>query len=218
MNASSVYRSLFAIANITLISWSTPLFSRDASEVNEDEFWRTTYCVAGGLPMEIRFALADNPTKLEGDSFDLSKIDIIGKQIDIKISALLKESLAAALRQTYGNKEIEWSSDQVKELADSFILEIYKKAPNSLGIDFCGPREKVGNAALAAILGYFSRAVQLEDGSQPIWLENAQASSNGTIVIMLSMALRISQIDFDKEKVLQAFSERQIEESRIERQ
>lgn len=216
MNASSVYRCLFAVSNIALIFWSTPLISNDADKVSEDEFWRTTYCVAGGLPMEIRFSLTDNPTRLEGDSFDLSKIDIISEQIDIKISALLKESLAAALQQTYGNKEIEWSSEQIKELADFFILEIHKNSPKSLGIEFCGPSEKVGNAALAAILGYFSRTVQLEDGSQPTWLENAKASSNGTIIVMLSMALRISQINFDKEKILQTFSDRQNEESRIE--
>lgn len=175
--------------------------------MNEEDFWRTTYCVAGRLPMEVRFSLADNPERLEGDRFDLSAVDRISEQVDIKVAALLKDSVTAAWQETYGAQASQWSSELTKELADALVVEIVARAPKSLEIDFCGNRESVGGAAYAAIFGYFSRAVQLEDGRWPGWLADAQARSNGGIIVMLAVALRLAQIEFDTGKLVQTLAE-----------
>lgn len=191
------------VMHAALIGCSTTVLSGEVPDVaSEDEFWRTTYCVAGGLPMEVQFSLADNPMRLEGDSFDLSDVDRISRQLDIKITALLKDSVAAAWRQTYGNQTTELSSERTRELAELLVVEIAARAPKSLGITFCGPGEQVGNAAFSAISGYFSRAVQLGNGRQPGWLAHAQERSNGGIVVMLAVALRLAQIEFDTEKLV----------------
>jgi hypothetical protein len=77
MNVQSTYRWLFAlVAQGLLIGYSTPLVSGEAAELQaDDEFWRTTYCVAGRLPMEVQFSLADNPVRLDGDSFGMREVD-----------------------------------------------------------------------------------------------------------------------------------------------
>lgn len=172
---------------------------------SEDEFWRTTFCVAGKLRMEVQFSLADNPVRLGGDRFGLSEVDRISEQVDIKIAALLKDSATAAWQQTYGNQATQWSNQLTNELAEALVVEIAARAPKSLGIGFCGSSVQVGNAAYAAIFGYFSRAVQLENGRWPIWLAHAQ--SKGGIVVMLAVSLRLAKIDFDTGKLVQSLAD-----------
>jgi hypothetical protein len=209
MNSHSSYRWLFVlVTQVSLIGCSTPVVSGEMPDAaSEDEFWRTTFCVAGKLPMEVQFSLADNPVRLEGDRFGLSEVDRIIEQLDIRVAALLKDSATAAWQQTYGNQATKWSSQLTNELADALVVEIAARAPKSLGIGFCGSSEQVGNAAYAAIFGYFSRAVQLEGGRWPGWLDEAQARSHGGIVVMLAVALRLAQIEFDTEKLVQSLAE-----------
>lgn len=207
MNCLSTYRWLITLVmQASLMGCSMPVVSGEVPDAaSENEFWRTTYCVAGGLPKEVRFSLADNPVRLEGDSFDLSEIDRISEQVDIKVANLLKDSAAAAWRQTHGDQAAQWSSERTNELAEALVVEIAARAPKSLGIGFCGSHDQVGNAAYAAIVGYFSRAVQLENGHWPSWLAHAQ--SKGGIVVMLAVSLRLAKIEFDTEKLVQSLAE-----------
>lgn len=209
MKSRSTVRWIFTFGTqALLIGCSAPAVLGEAPDAaTEDEFWRTTYCVAGGLPMEVRFSLSDNPARLEGDSFRLSEVDRLIEQIDIKVAALLKESVTAAWQQTYGNQMGEWSSTLTNELADALVAEISARAPKALGIGFCGAHDKVGNAAYAALFGYFSRAVQLNDGSSPGWLADKNGQAHGGIVVMLAVALRLAKIEFDTADLMQTLAE-----------
>lgn len=209
MNIPSGYRWLLAlVAQCSLIGCSTPVVSGEVEDLaSDDEFWRTTYCVAGHLPMEVQFSLADNPVRLDGESFGMREVDHISGQVDIKIAALLKESVAAAWQQAYGGQVIQWSRERSLELAEALVVEIAERAPKALGIRFCGGYEAVGNAAYAAIAEYFSRAVQLEGGRPPSWLAHAQTRSNGGIIVMLAVALRLAHIEFDPEQLVETLSE-----------
>ena len=209
MNSPQAYRWISALVILVLlIGCSTTVLSGEVPDAaSEDEFWRTTYCVAGGLPMEVRFSLVDNPVRLEGDAFDSSEIDRISGQVDIKVAALLKDSIAAAWRQTYGNKVSEWSSERTRELAELLVVEIVARAPDSLGISFCGSSDQVGDAAFAAISGYFSRAVQLDGGRDPSWLAHTRERSNGGIIVMLAVALRLARIEFDTKELVRTLTQ-----------
>ena len=156
--------------------------------------------------MEVQFALPGNPARLGGGSFDLSSVDQLSEQVDIKVAGLLKDSVSAAWQQTYRKHPTEWSSELSKELAEALVVEVAARAPTTLGIGFCGNREKVGNAAYVAILGYFSRALQLDGGRPPSWLAHAETPSNGGIVVMLAVALRLARIDFDIGKLVQTLT------------
>lgn len=209
MNRITVSRSVIVCVLKAFLTWFSPwvLAGESPDAANEDEFWRTTYCVAGGLPMEIQFSIEGNPLKLGADSFDLNDIDRIGNQLDVKVAALLKDSVTATWRQTYGDRAEHWSSELSNELVETFVLEIAARAPKSLGISFCGDGDQVGSAAYTAIFGYFSRAVQLEGGRAPSWLADRRSRSKGGIIVMLAVALRLAHIQFDAEELVRTLAE-----------
>jgi hypothetical protein len=120
---------------------------------------------------------------------------------------LLKDSVAAAWQQTYGDQAIPWSIERSRELAEVFVVEIAERAPESLGIRFCGRPERVGNAAYASVIEYFMRAVQLDGGRPPGWLAHAQAPSSGGIIVMLAVSLRLANIEFEPEQLVQTLAE-----------
>lgn len=211
MNYPPSHRWLFAfVMQLMLSACSAQMVSGEEPDArSEAEFWRTRYCVAGGLPMEVQFSLPGNPVKLEGESFDLSDVDRIIEQVDIKVKTLLKDSGVAAWEQTQESQTVQWSSEHISELADRLVIEITERAPRSLGIEFCGEHRSVGNDAYAAIIEYFLRAVRLEGGGKPAWLADAREQSNGGIIVMLAVALRLAEIEFDTGMLVQSLANQQ---------
>lgn len=175
---------------------------------SEIEFNRTTSCVVGGLPMEVQFALADNPPTLGGQTFGMREVDSVVDRVDGRIAGLIKEAALRAWKITAADQKVDWSAKFVSRLEAELAGEIAGQAPNRLQLEFCGSQDAVGSAAFAAIAGYFSRAIQLEDARQPEWLKNLgpNAAARGNSILMLAVALRLAEIEFDPMVLAQAFA------------
>lgn len=164
---------------------------------SEDSFNRTTYCVKGGLPMEVQFVLPDNPPKARGERLDLAMIDSVVRRIDAKVAGLLSEAARSAWAQTAQSGQPEFSAPFLSRLEIELAGEVADRAPQSLGIEFCGSGSDVGSAALAAMTEYFSRSVQLEEFQQPEWAERLSNPSKAGSVIFVASALRLAGVEFD---------------------
>lgn len=162
---------------------------------SDQEFFRTQFCVAGGLPMEVVYSFEDNPGQLGEDTLDLSGIDQLKEKVDIRLGFLMKESAAAAWRQSAAVGAPEGNRIN-KHLVESFVHEIVTRAPSYMGLEFCGAPNAVGNAVYAAVFGYFSSSVQLGNGGAPGWLDE-DSRPYGGVIVMLAVALRLAGIDFD---------------------
>jgi hypothetical protein len=164
----------------------------------EDEFNRTTSCVRGGLPMEIQFSLPDSPRKAKGDTLTLEMVDDVLEKLDGKVKLLLSQSARAVWNRS-GSTEgtAGFHAGSIKALTDEFLGEVAERAPETLGVDFCGSRDDVGSAAEAAILDYFGRALTLEGGSNPNWIVSMSDPSRGQSILMFAAGLRASLIKFD---------------------
>jgi hypothetical protein len=173
----------------------------------EDSFNRTTYCVKGGLPMEVQFILPDNPPKARVEALDLATVDRVVGRIDGRVARLLREAAKAAWVQAAPNDQPHWSASFANRFEIELAGEIADRAPLALGIEFCGPRNDVGSAALAAIAAYFSRSVQLDGFRQPAWAEKLPNPSKAGSVIFVASALRLAEIEFDPGLVAALLSE-----------
>jgi hypothetical protein len=186
---------------------SIPVSAESPSVATENEFNRTTNCVNGGLPMEIQFVLPNNPPKSLGSSFNIEEVDRIAGQVDSRIAELLEAAMLRAWELTIAEKK-PWSKQFLSQLEIELAGEIMGRAPSMLQLEFCGDGDAVGSAALAAISGYFSRTLQLEDGRHPEWLEalGAPAADRGTSIMLMSVALRLAKIKFEPKDIAQSFA------------
>ena len=167
---------------------------------SDQEFFRTKFCVAGGLPMEVVYSLEDNPGQLGEDTLDLSGIDQLKDKVDIRLGLLIKESVAAAWQKSAADGGPKGSRIN-KNLVESFVHEIIARAPRYMGLEFCGAPNAVGNAVYAAVFDYFSRSVQLKNGGAPAWLDE-DSRPYGGVIVTLAVALRLANIEFDLTELL----------------
>ncbi len=170
------------------------------SAEEEDAFNRTTSCVNGALPVEMRYALLGKPTSALGKSFAIETVDNISKELDVSIAALLEAAMHKAWQQATAKQQL-WSPSFYSALEAEYVAEIAEQAPKLLQIEFCGDRNQVGGAAVAAIADYFSRSVTLEGGQQPQWLQvlGRTAEDKGTSIVMIAVGLRLAKINFQPE-------------------
>lgn len=206
----ALHRSaLGALIGVVLSSCSTTTAAAKPPDViYESEFNRTTYCVNGGLPMEVQFVLPDNPPKLEGENFGIREVDSVVSRIDARIATLLKNAGLRAWKITVADHRADWSANFASRLEAELAGEIAAQAPRELQLEFCGSEEAVGSAVLASLAGYFSRAVQLDQAQQPHWLKSLgpAAAAKGNSIVMSAVALRLAKIEFDPKTLAQAFA------------
>lgn len=138
-----------------------------------------------------------NPAVLSGRAIDAYTLRRIIGQLDPKVSRLLEQAASAAWWQTYGGERQVLTAAVTSELEKEFVDEVASRAPDVLGIDFCGGLVQVGNAAYAELVEYFARSVRLEGGGYVQWLVDAQLESRAGLVVMLAVAMHIANIEVD---------------------
>ena len=195
----------FAIAVALLGCSSAGAEVQPPSIEEEDAFNRTTNCVHGALPVEIRYALLGKPTLVYGDDLAVEAVGRVTNELDVRIAVLLE----AAMRKSWKLSTAEqqpWSPSFYSLLENHYVAEIAEQAPKLLQIEFCGERNQVGGAVVAAIADYFSRSVRRDDGQQPAWLEalGSRGVSKGTSIIMIAVGLQLAKIDFQPELLAKA--------------
>jgi len=168
--------------------------SREDVVSNNDEFNRTTSCVNGELPVEIRSQLLGKPTRITRDALGTADVDALAEELDLSVASLLESSMRTAWSSAISRHK-PWTREFIAELKIEYAAEIAAQAPKRMRLEFCGSHASVGNSVLAAISTYFSRSVTFENG-QPKWLAEG-ARGDGTTIVMLAVGLRLARIEFD---------------------
>ena len=175
----------------------------------ESEISRTSYCVQGGLPKEVQFYDEANPPSLNGPIIDVRDLDRISGVLDSSIASLLRESMTSAWK----SKQVEpvlWNLDFVQQLESSFAIELMRRAPKRLNVEFCGDAKLVGDVVFAALVVYFGRSVEIDEhGRPPSWLERYGrfAIDRRAALVMIGVSLRLARVDFDLEELVAAFAQ-----------
>lgn len=169
------------------------------------EFQRTESCVYGGLPMDVQFNVADVPPRISGlSSFGDAEAAELQRALDIKLLDLLKVSMAEALAKQPTSNALDYNS-----LSLDFETAMVTHAGDSLHLTFCGNIQKVGSTVMAAVAGWFSRAVDHVQEGAPLTRWFAQLGPNGTAheveFIMLATALHAERPDIGTDRLLDAF-------------
>jgi hypothetical protein len=185
-------------------SVSTP--AKPFAQAGENELSRLRFCVRGGLPIEVQFALPDNPVKLH-DSFDMHAVDLIASKVDPHIAKLISEAMLDAWKQIAPRKA-KWTRQFVQLIENEHNLKISERAAKVMQLEFCGAPDQVGSQIFIEIGEYFYRSVQHRaDEAAPQWLKRFgdAGPGNGRRIVMLAVSLRLANIEFDPQDLVSAF-------------
>lgn len=176
-------------------------------------FDRTNYCVRGGLPMELQFNLADNPFRADAEILSERLVDGVIQRLDGRVSRLLRDAGRNAWRQAPVSVSSVGQAGVFSAFESTLVLEIVRFGGDALGVAFCGEREIVGAAVVAAIGEYFSRAIVLEDGRRPRWVQMLPGDQSGSNVLMVLVSLRLADPGLNWDVLLSALSSKSSSES-----
>lgn len=169
------------------------------------EFQRTTNCVYGGLPMDVQFDVPTSPPRIDGrGSLGEDEIKQLGKALDPRIALLLRDAFTEAV------------SDQPKDgtlnfgkVSLAFEAALQNRAGQQLNLNFCGDHAKVGNTIIAAISGWFSRAVNHASSSSPLtkWFQQIddKAPAHEVEFVILATADQLSNSKVSIAALLNSF-------------
>lgn len=180
---------------------------------DDEMFDRTNYCVRGGLPIELQFNLVDNPFRADAELLSERLIDDVIQRLDGRVSRLLRDAGRNAWRQAPVSVSGMGQGGVLSAFESALVLEIVRLGGDAFGVAFCGERESVGGAVVAAIAEYFSRAIVLEDGRRPRWVQMLPGDQNGSSVLMVLASLRLADPGLNWDVLLSALSGKSSSES-----
>jgi hypothetical protein len=156
---------------------------------NTAELQRTTSCVYGGLPMDVQFDVPSSPPRIDGNtSLGEGEVNQLKKALDPRISLLLQNAFMEAVNnQPKGKTALNFA-----KVSSAFEARLQNMSGQQLNLNFCGDQTTVGNAIVAAIAGWFSRAVNHTSSASPLtkWFQqiDGKAPTHEVEFVMLATA------------------------------
>lgn len=160
-------------------------------------------CIAGAMPMEVRFDVDGNPPVLRNETLLLSDIDLIIGGLDGTLKSIFGDAMTTVVRSPDpGSSKIHFESLIWDEFVWDLVVQVGVLAGHRQGISYCGDSSAVTVSYWSRISEYFGRALWREDGSRPAW--TTQAGGQATSVLMVGVALRIAGVEFDPGEIIRA--------------
>lgn len=178
--------SLVCLITVTACASTREKHQRD--RLDEADLARAIACVRGNMPLEVNFAIENNPHQIVGGEVDKEYLAKLSSQLDARISNVLRESALNSWSNFTARRTPDWSYDFVSSLEDEMAVSIIDRSPRLLNMEYCGGHDDVGNAFLVLISDYFLRASMSGKND---------ADSPAQNVVMLGVALTLAKIEFE---------------------
>lgn len=193
----------YSLLTLCAVSAPTSLAAAGSNSTN-DVVNRTRYCIRGGLPMEVQFAIDSNPRKLAGQKLSGAAIDQLIVQLETSIASLLRNAGKSAWEKA---RHISPESPLFAEAIEAEIsVYVVKNSARELHLTFCGDKEFVGNDIDTTILEYLGRSLDLGPNKRPEWLENMEkGKERGMSIVLSAVALRLAQADIGIDDIVKSF-------------